>query len=196
MKRAAAPTGYDLVILAGGRASRMGGVDKLAVPLDGRSSLDRLLAAAPDGTRVIAVGPTRRTTRPVIWCREVPSGGGPLAAVAAALPLTSAGTVLVAAGDMPRLGEAFDSLVAVLDTRPDADVATLCDNEGMRQPLAAAYRRAALARRLECIGVPAGRPARLLLDDMVVLDITGCTATEDCDTWADIERIGEELRRA
>jgi molybdopterin-guanine dinucleotide biosynthesis protein A len=193
---AAAPAGYDLVVLAGGRASRMGGVDKLAIPVDGRSSLDRLLAAAPDRTRVIAVGPTRRTRRPVIWCREVPAGGGPLAAVAAALPLTSAGTVLVAAGDMPRLGEAFDSLVAALHAHPDADVATLCDDAGMRQPLAAAYRRAALARRLDCLGDPAGRPARLLLNDMVVLDVTGGTATGDCDTWADVERITEELRRA
>jgi molybdopterin-guanine dinucleotide biosynthesis protein A len=195
VKPPAATAGYDLVVLAGGRASRMGGVDKLAVPVDGRSSLDRLLAAAPDRTRVIGVGPTRSTRRPVRWCREVPAGGGPLAAVAAALPSTSAGTVLVAAGDMPRLGEAFDRLVAALQAQPDADVATLCDTEGIRQPLAAAYRRAALVRRLECISDPAGRPARLLLDDMVVVEVPGGTATGDCDTWADIERISDELRQ-
>lgn len=189
-------TGYDLVVLAGGLARRMGGVDKLAVPVDGRSSLDRLLAAAPDRTRVIAVGPTRRTARPVIWCREVPAGGGPLAAAAAALPWTSAESVLVAAGDMPRLGEAFDRLVVALHARPDADVAALCDTDGVRQPLAAVYRRSALVRRLESIGDPAGRPARLLLDEMVVLDVTGGTATGDCDTWTDIDRITEELRRA
>jgi molybdopterin-guanine dinucleotide biosynthesis protein A len=189
-------TGYDLVVLAGGRASRMGGVDKLTVPVDGRSSLDRLLTAAPDLARVVAVGPARRTVRPVIWCREDPAGGGPLAAAAAALRWTSAGTVLVAAGDMPRLGEAFDRLAAALHARPDAEVAALCDTGGVRQPLAAIYRRTALARRLESIGAPAGKPARLLLSEMVVVDVTGGTATVDCDSWADIDRITEELRRA
>jgi molybdopterin-guanine dinucleotide biosynthesis protein A len=187
---------YDLVVLAGGRSRRMGGVDELSVPVDGRSSLDRLLAAAPDRARVIAVGPTRRTERPVTWCREVPAGGGPLAAIAAALPWTSAGTILVAAGDMPRLGEAFHRLVAALEAQPDADVAALCDANGVRQPLAAIYRRAALVRRLESIGDPVGRPARLLLHDMVVIEVTGGASAADCDTWTDIHRITEELRRA
>jgi hypothetical protein len=86
--------------------------------------------------------------------------------------------------------------VVALRAQPDADVAVLCDSDGVRQPLAAAYRRTALVRRLESIGDPAGQPARLLLDEMVVLEVIGGTATGDCDTWTDIDRITEELRRA
>ena len=187
---------YDLVVLAGGLASRMGGVDKVSVPVHGRSSLDRLLTAVSEETRVIAAGPTRGTRRPVTWCREDPPGGGPLAAVAAALPLTSANIVLVAAGDMPRLGDVLDRLVETLEAHPHADVAVLRDESGVVQPLAAAYRRDALAERLMSVGDPAGRPARLLLESMSVVTIDGGAAAVDCDTWADIERVSEELGRA
>ena len=187
---------YDLVVLAGGRASRMGGVDKLTIPLHGLSSLDRLLTAAPQKSSIIAVGPTRRTPRPVTWCREDPPGGGPLAAVAAALPLTTASIVLVAAGDMPRLGDVLEKLVATLMAQLHADIAALRDESGVLQPLAAAYRRVALAEQLERVGDPAGRPARLLLEGMSVLPIDGGSAAVDCDTWADIDRISEELDRA
>ena len=182
---------YDLVVLAGGLARRMGGVDKVSVPLHGRSSLDRLLAAASKETRVIAVGPTRDTRRTVTWCREDTPGGGPLAAVAAALPLTSARIVLVAAGDMPRLGGVLDRLVETLETDAHADVAALRDESSVVQPLAAAYRRDALAARLTSVGDPAGRPARLLLEGMSVVSIDGGTAAVDCDTWADIDRVSE-----
>lgn len=187
---------YDLVVLAGGRARRMGGVDKVSVPLNGLSSLDRILSAAPTTSRVVVVGPERRTMRQVSWCREDPPGGGPLAAVAAALPLTSAGIVLIAAGDMPRLGEVIDEVVATLLTQPQADVAAVRDRTQVLQPLAAAYRRDALVKRLEHVGDADGRPARLLLEGMSVIPFDGGSAAVDCDTWADIDRVTEELGRA
>ena len=187
---------FDLVVLAGGRASRMGGVDKVSVPLNGLSSLDRLLSATPRASRIVVVGPQRRTMRQVSWCREDPPGGGPLAAVAAALPLTSARVVLIAAGDMPRLGEVMGELVAALRTQPQADVAAVRDLAQVLQPLAAAYRRDALVEQLEHIGDPDGRPARLLLEGVSVIPFDGGSAAVDCDTWADIYRVTEELGRA
>jgi molybdopterin-guanine dinucleotide biosynthesis protein A len=187
-------TPYDLVVLAGGRARRLGGIDKVALPLAGRSSLTRLLDAATTAQRVVVVGPSRETPRPVTWCRESPPGGGPLAAVAAALPLTSARAVVVVAGDMPRVGEALDRLVGELDGHPLADVTVLCDRQGVRQPLAAVYRRDSLRDRLRVIGDPADRAARLLLDDMTVVEVAAPSATVDCDTWDDIAAVTEELR--
>jgi molybdopterin-guanine dinucleotide biosynthesis protein A len=173
----------------------MGGLDKVMVPFEGRSSLDRLLAAAPDAATVVVVGPARRSERTVTWCREEPPGGGPLAAVAAALPRTTSDAVIVAAGDMPMLGEVFGRLEATLAEHGDAEVAALVDADGVRQPLAAAYRRDALERLLSGLGEPANLPARLLLAGLSVIEVVGGRAAMDCDTWDDAERISGELRR-
>jgi molybdopterin-guanine dinucleotide biosynthesis protein A len=176
----------------------MGGTDKLTVPLDGRGSLARLLDGFREAQVVVAVGPVRDTEREVRWCREQPPGGGPLAAVAAALPLTAAPVVVIAAGDMPRLGEATAALLAPFagGGTSGVDAAALRDRAGVRNPVAAAYRRTVLTRRLADIGPPGGMPARLLLDGLVVVDIADGEAGTDCDTWDDVDRITKELRRA
>lgn len=172
----------------------MGGVDKLTVPLDGRSCLERLLGDVEPQIQVFAVGPARATMRPVRWCSERPPGGGPVAAIAAALPLTSAGVVLIAAGDMPFLGSALTLLGDTLSGTPEAEVAILCDGDGMPQPLAAAYRRTVLAQQLITIGDPEGQAARRLLENLVVVEVTAGHAATDCDTWDDVARINEDLR--
>ncbi len=187
---------YDLVVLAGGGARRLGGIDKIVLPLNGVSSLERLLASCADATRVVVAGPARETSRSVTWCREEPAGSGPLAAVAAALPQTAADVVVVAAGDMPLLGDAKDRLLAALDAQNDADAAVLRDDEGIRQPLAAAYRRTALLRRIEELGDVAGLPAKLLLANLHLVDVPAGVAAADVDTWDDVHRIEEELNRA
>jgi molybdopterin-guanine dinucleotide biosynthesis protein A len=188
---------YDLVVLAGGAARRMGGVDKVAVPLAGASSLDRVLASCADAAGVVVVGPRRATARAVTWCREEPPGGGPLAAVAAAVPYGQAPAVAVVAGDMPLAGAAVPVLLNALAARPDADAAVIVDGDGVRQPLAAVYRRDPLVRRLAALEVVTGRPAGLLLDGPgKIVEVPDDRATADCDTWADVHRIEEELRRA
>ncbi|WP_204250989.1 NTP transferase domain-containing protein, partial [Saezia sanguinis] len=48
----------DVIVLAGGRASRMGGVDKPGLVVGGRSMLETALAAAGAG-RTVVVGPPR-----------------------------------------------------------------------------------------------------------------------------------------
>lgn len=47
---------FDAIILAGGRGSRLGGVDKGALPVGGRALLDRVLDAARAAERVVVVG--------------------------------------------------------------------------------------------------------------------------------------------
>lgn len=187
---------YDLVLLAGGAATRLGGVDKVALALDGTSSLERLLLACTDANRVIAVGPARYTSLPVTWVVEDPPLSGPLAAVSAAVPFTSAPVVLVAAGDMPFVGEAKEQLLGALAGDDGPEAAALCDGDAVRQPLAAAYARGALVRRLAELGDVAHRPARLLLEGLRVKDVPGAQAAADVDTWDDVYRIEEEMRRA
>ncbi|MDQ4138070.1 MAG: NTP transferase domain-containing protein, partial [Actinomycetota bacterium] len=43
---------FDAVILAGGRAVRLGGIDKTALEVGGRSLLESALAAVPDARSV------------------------------------------------------------------------------------------------------------------------------------------------
>ncbi|MDP9398746.1 MAG: NTP transferase domain-containing protein, partial [Actinomycetota bacterium] len=56
---------YDAVVLAGGRARRLGGVDKPGLEVAGRSLLDRVLAACAGAGRTVIAGPQRPTARAV-----------------------------------------------------------------------------------------------------------------------------------
>ncbi|MEU2654288.1 DUF6457 domain-containing protein [Streptomyces sp. NPDC007325] len=74
-------TAFDAVVLAGGAARRLGGVDKPGVRVGGRALLDRVLAACAGAGRTVVVGDPRPTVRPVRWTREQPAGTGPVAAL-------------------------------------------------------------------------------------------------------------------
>ena len=94
---------HDALVLAGGEARRLGGVDKPALLVGGATLLDRVLAACSAAARTVVVGPERPTARPVAWCREDPPGGGPVPALRAGLELVSAPVVVVLAADLPFL---------------------------------------------------------------------------------------------
>lgn len=112
-------TGYAAVVLAGGAARRMGGVDKPARPVGGRPMLHRVLAAVADADQRIVVGPSGPVPGGVRTTREEPPGGGPVAAIAAGLALLDPGTTTVAllAADLPLLtAAAATELRRALDT--------------------------------------------------------------------------------
>jgi molybdopterin-guanine dinucleotide biosynthesis protein A len=175
---------YDAIVLAGGTARRLGGVDKPALDVGGATLLDRVLAAAGDAERLVVVGPQRPVARHVVWCREDPVGGGPVAAIAAGLPLTSADVVLVLAADLPWVGPA----VPLLLSSAGLGVALLVDPAGRVNHLAAAWRRDALVAALAALGNPDGAAARALVGaaDSVLVPDTGGWG-RDCDTWDDLE---------
>lgn len=179
---------YDAIVVAGGSARRLGGVDKPALDVAGSTLLERVIAAAADAARVVLVGPQRKlgaaVTREVIWCREDPPGGGPVAALASAVPHTSADAVLVLAADLPWIAAAVPLLLAAL---PAHGAALLVDGGGRVNQLAAAWRRAELTGALNAIGEAHGAPMRSLLthvEHVLVADEAGWGA--DCDTWADV----------
>ncbi|MEU4472529.1 NTP transferase domain-containing protein [Micromonospora sp. NPDC023888] len=115
---------YAAVVLAGGSARRMGGVDKPALPVGGRSMRDRVLAAVSDATPRVLVGPAEEVPEGVRVTREDPPGGGPVAATAAGLALLDPDTALVAllAADLPLLTRAAigDLLTHLTGDNPDA----------------------------------------------------------------------------
>ncbi|MET9650642.1 MULTISPECIES: NTP transferase domain-containing protein [unclassified Streptomyces] len=193
-------TEYDAVVLAGGAARRLGGVDKPGVRVGGRALLDRVLTACRGAASTVVVGGPRATVRPVEWAREDPPGGGPLAALDAGVRRTAAATVLVLSADLPFLDEGTGRrLLDALDGAPTADSALLVDSDGRDQPLVAAYRSEPLRRALDRLatarGTLAGLPLRLLLGELRPIRVDGGPlASFDCDTWEDIAAARARIR--
>jgi molybdopterin-guanine dinucleotide biosynthesis protein A len=152
---------YDAVVLAGGSARRLGGVDKPSLVVGALSMLDRVIAAVDGAARVVVVGPRSTTSRPVVWCREDPPGGGPVAALAAGLAEVTAEFVVLLAGDLPFV--TAEAVALLLDAAEGQNGALLVDHDGRDQLLAGAWRTDALRRALPA--EPAGaRLSSVLLD--------------------------------
>ncbi|WP_052682027.1 molybdenum cofactor guanylyltransferase [Saccharothrix sp. ST-888] len=189
-------TAYDAMVLAGGAARRFGGADKPALEVGGRPLLDRVLAACADAGTTVVVGPPRDTARDgVTWTREQPPGGGPVAAVAAGLGRITADRVLLLAADLPFLDRpTVGRLLAVLD-ETGSEGALLVDAAGRDQPLAAAYRTAALRRALAALGEPDGLPLRRLLAPLDLVRLADPQGVAyDCDTWEELAQARERER--
>ena len=181
------PLEVTVVVLAGGTSRRFGS-DKLAAPLHGSTVLETVVRSLPQDWPVVVVGPPRECGRPVVWTREDPPGGGPLAGVAAGVAQVETDVVAVVAGDMPYAGPALVTLVAALRTAPpDLGAVAAVDADGVPNPLLAAYRTASLRQALP---VPAAnRPAKLLLAlPHLDLLVTG-PASRDVDSQADLDDL-------
>ncbi|MER7954294.1 NTP transferase domain-containing protein [Streptomyces sp. NPDC096030] len=192
--------GYDAIVLAGGGAKRLGGADKPGVRVGGRALLDRVLAGCRGAGRTVVVGGRRETVRPVVWAREDPPGGGPLAGLGAGVREVGADLVLVLSADLPFLDEDTGRrLLDALTDAHDADAALLVDADGRDQPLVAAYRAAALRREVDLLttahGTLSGLPLRLLTQGLRLVRVTaGPLASFDCDTWEDIATARARIR--
>jgi molybdopterin-guanine dinucleotide biosynthesis protein A len=187
---------YDAVVLAGGLAKRLGGLDKPSLDVAGKSMLERALAASSTARSIVVVGVPRLTARSVTWTSEDPPHGGPLAGVGAglaALPSPAAEHVVVLACDMPYLtSDDVDRLLAEL---PGHEAAVFVDEDDVAQPLAGAYLTTALAASLESLGDLQGRPARRMLTDLHTVKVADRGATRDCDTEDQLEAARIELLR-
>jgi molybdopterin-guanine dinucleotide biosynthesis protein A len=188
-------------VLAGGSGHRLGDIDKPGVLIAGRTMLDRVLGAVAGASRVVVVGLERRTDHPVAWCREEPPGGGPVAAIATGLAHLRTDWVVVLAGDLPLVDEAF--VQRLLDaagttatgTTPELDGAIAVDQAGREQPLAGAYRRQSLAGAVAGLGDPHGQAVRRLVAGLRLAEVADDGgAVLDCDSWDDIRRAEARLR--
>lgn len=205
---------FDAIVLAGGGSTRFG-TDKAAVLVDGVTMLDRVLLATAAATTTVVVGPPRPTVRPVTWTLEDPPAGGPVAAIAAALPLTTAPLVAILSCDLPHLtAPKLDQLVTLLTPSRRAPAASgdssdaggstqhvdprdssgldgygLRDSSGHPQRLATVYRRDALTAAVERLGDPHGRAVRDLVAGLRMNWTDPTRAGDDADTWADLQAI-------
>jgi molybdenum cofactor guanylyltransferase len=191
------PPAWSVIVLAGGRGRRLGSVDKAAVVVDGRSSLQHLLDDLPDGVPVVVSGPERPVARPVSFRGEQPPGGGPVAGIAAALTAVGTPRAALVGADMPWSGPLLDRLVARLAST-DADVVVAVTSDGRRQPLCSAWSTQGLRDCLDRLGDPRGRSLRDLLALARVhefgLDSGESDLAADIDTPQDLHRARERGR--
>ena len=208
---------WDALIVAGGRASRLGGIDKTALLWHGRSLLDGVLAAVSGAGRVCVVGSGADLPADVLRAVERPRWGGPAAAIVAGLQaLAEAGSsewVVVLAGDLVHADQAVPELLAAqaaLATQAApatqaalaapasvgerADGLISVDADGHRQPLLALYRREALTAAAAAIGPAENLSVKSLIGGLNLVELRlADEASDDVDTPNDAARLGIAL---
>ena len=179
------------VVLAGGTAARMDGVDKAGVELAGRTFLAYAVDAFLDADEVVVVGPAGvRTERPVTFVCEDPPRGGPVAGLLTGVDalLRAPRLVGVLAVDMPRVTAA--TMRRLREAAVGHDGAFLVDGDGRRQ-LAGVLDAARLeAVRPDLEGQHGMALHRLLAPlDLAEVAPAGDEAV-DVDSWADLRNLG------
>lgn len=186
-------TGLAAIILAGGRAGRLGGASKPDLVVGGRRLLEIAIEAARSvGCReVVVVGPPTLDAPGCRVVREDPPFGGPVAGLAAGLAALEPrrDDVLVLACDMPEARSATRRLVAARATNPGSDGVCLVDASGREQWLAAIYSSSALARAFDALaGDVDGASMRRLAASVDFITVADDGTTHDIDTWDDLSR--------
>lgn len=195
---------FDAIVLAGGRASRLGGVPKAELVVAGRTLLSRSLEATTGARRTVVVGTAVDLHDKVLVTREQPPFGGPAAAIGAglaALGLVESGLdasgaipfddhVLVLACDVPNSALAVAALLAAQSGDRDGVIAI--DDAGRRQPLLGLYRLGPLAVAVRTRGSGIrGLSVRDLLSPLDLAEVRVPEgSTDDIDTWADAAVFG------
>jgi molybdopterin-guanine dinucleotide biosynthesis protein A len=152
------------LILGGGKATRLGGVDKLAIIIDGRSILERLRGAVAGRVAEIIVA-SPRAIEGLRTVADVVPDAGPLAGIAAGLAVATTPWLLVLAGDMPDVrGEVLDLLTSRVADTADAVGLRL----GMPEPLFCLLRVSAAAPHVTELLAARRYKASLLLDGLRV----------------------------
>ncbi|MGC0364854.1 molybdopterin molybdotransferase [Rhodococcus sp. 27YEA15] len=185
------------LVLAGGRGTRMGGLDKPALDVRGRRMLDIALAAVSHLGTTVVVGPHRPELPPaVIQTQESPIGSGPVAAIAAGLAAVDTpadAVVMVLASDLPYLERsAVDALIAATSLRHPVTCAV--DENDRVQFLLSAWTVSELRRRLSTLHADTldNRAVKALVAaSFSTLRVPG---TADADTPADLDRAREYPR--
>lgn len=190
----AAVAGYDAIVLAGGRSSRMGDVDKIRVVLAGRTLLARACDAVAGAHRLVVVGPPGLPDVPsnAATVQEEPPFSGPAAAIGAGLAVLGAdraAAVVVLAADVPRATEAVPALLDALARHPDCD-GVVPVSDGHRQPLVAVYRAGRLAQALADAAPLADLSVSRVVNTMHLFEIAlADDVVADIDTPADLQRL-------
>ena len=184
------PLVLGAIVLAGGTAARMGGVDKASIELHGRTLLTHALDAVIDAGEVVVLGDWVATNRPVTFTREEPALGGPAAGLLTGLDAFARPPrhVVVLAVDMPNVTMA--TITRLRRAAVGHDGAVLCDASGRRQ-LAMVLDAPTLRAQRPAYGEEFSMPMHRLLDglDLVAVPALG-HEHRDVDSWSDLRDLG------
>ncbi|BAU95578.1 molybdopterin-guanine dinucleotide biosynthesis protein A [Corynebacterium suranareeae] len=179
----------NIIILAGGEGKRMGGVNKAAVEVDGRSLLNILLSRLDPKDQIVVVSPAKIPGVRTV-CEDPPLGG-PVAGIAAGFDAfgTSDEFTAVLAVDAPYSAEMLPALSLDIG---EADVAVTLSQDGWVQPLCALWRTQSLKLALDSMGETRNRPAKALLKQVThIIEVKGNGSEKDYDTVAELQSLGE-----
>jgi molybdopterin-guanine dinucleotide biosynthesis protein A len=166
----------------------MGGVLKPALEVGGKRLLDVALDALAGAATRVVVGQVE-VPEGVLQACESPPGGGPVAALAAALPLLGSRVVVVLAADLPFVTRAHvERVVAAVEGAG----AVAVDDGGRDQLLLAAYDVAALTAALPA-EVSGASMRGLGLGPLTRVRLEGAPWF-DCDEPADLAAAHERAR--
>lgn len=192
---------FDAVVLAGGRARRLDGAAKPLLVHRGTTLLATALAAVDGAERIVVAGPgsLRSATGSTLLVQEEPPFGGPVAGLAAALPLLerpdSPEWVLVLAADLVAPSAAVGRLIEEA-AGSDADSVLAVDADGRAQQLLGVHRRASLVSALRRLGAADGASVRALLADReVALVEVPAGSADDIDDPEDARSHGIDVPR-
>ena len=137
----------SVVILTGGTSRRMG-QDKAALDFGGESLLEFVVGLIPTGNKIVVVGET--TDIPATYVREEPVGGGPVAALHAALMHVPSASFRVIAVDTPfGLPWLFEQQLP-----PGSEALIPRDSQGRPHYLCAEYLTSGVAQAIHNLGDP------------------------------------------
>ena len=186
------PGPFGIIILAGGKGSRLGGQDKPGLTVGGRTLLASVVAAgtAAGARQIIVVGPERPGLDGVSFVGEQPPGAGPVPALRRGLDEASSPWVAVLAADLPFLRQGH--LGTLVTSAAGHHGAVLVDGAGRPQWLAGCWstgmlRRAATSYR--------GTSLRDLLGPLSPVLVSLAPAPGEPPPWLDCD-TAEDLRRA
>ena len=184
------------LLVSGGKATRLGGLTKTALTVDGVPLIKRALTAvrgvSPHCPAVV-VGDTEGLDDlgHVTHLREDPPFSGPAAAIATGVAHVTTEFVAVLAADLPRIDA--HTIRVLVDAAGEPDCAVAVDPAGRAQYLTAVWRTRALTEVVSTAEV-AHRPARTLYDrcEWIPVHLEQAT-TADIDTFADAQRFGVDV---
>jgi molybdopterin-guanine dinucleotide biosynthesis protein A len=190
---------FDAVVLAGGQATRAGGIDKPAQVVGKQPLLAAVTSAAvaAGAGKVIVVGPERAGLLPVgqesrfTVVREDPPGSGPVAALRTGLATVTAPLAAVLAADLPFLRAHHLALLLAAVSSSNTGV-LLVDDTGRQQWLAGCWRTAALREGLASYQ---GRSLHGLMDPLGPVLLHYPRAAGEPPAWLDCDTV-EDLARA
>ncbi len=192
-------TAWDAIVVAGGRASRLGGIEKADLRYQGRTLVQCALDAVQFADRVSVVGYDGSISATVGMrrTRERPRWAGPAAAVVAGLSSLRDDArefTAVVAGDLPRAAPGVAVLIDAVHFSTVVDGVIAVDSSDRRQFLLAIYRTSALVAAAEAHPDSTGLSMRALVGD---LDLTEIRVRDelcaDVDTPIDAAAFGISL---